>query len=74
VLNGIPEIVQDGATGLLVRPGDDAALVRAMDTLMASRDLRRDMGTRARTFIAASADPDRYRRDLAAAIRRVAGR
>jgi hypothetical protein len=32
------------------------------------------MGMAARAFIAASADPGRYRRDLSAAIRRVAGR
>ena len=73
-LNGVPEIVQHGTTGLLVPPDDDPALVRAIDALLGSRDLRRDMGTRARAFIAGSADPERYRRDLAAAIRRMAGR
>jgi glycosyltransferase involved in cell wall biosynthesis len=73
-INAIPEVVRDGETGLLVGPGDDAALVRAIDTLIASPDLRRGMGARARTLIAASADPERYRHGLAAAIRRVAGR
>lgn len=73
-LNAVPEIIQDGATGLLCRPGDGMELARALDTLLDSPDLRRQMGTRARALIAASADPGRYRRDLAAAIRRVAGR
>ncbi len=73
-LNAVPEVVQDGETGLLVPPGDRAALVRAIDTLVASPGMRRDMGARGRTFIQASADPERYRRDLAAALRRVAGR
>jgi Glycosyl transferases group 1 len=73
-LNAVPEIVHDGVTGLLVAPGDDAGLARAIDALLASPGMRHDMGTRARAFIAASADPERYRRDLSAAIRRVAGR
>jgi glycosyltransferase involved in cell wall biosynthesis len=73
-LNAVPEIIDDGATGLLCRPADKGELARALDTLLASADLRRRMGTRARAAIAASADPERYRRDLAAAIRRVAGR
>jgi glycosyltransferase involved in cell wall biosynthesis len=72
-MNAVPEIVRDGETGLLVAPGDHAGLASAIDALLASPDTRRDMGTRGRAFIAASADPDRYRRDLAAAIRRVAG-
>jgi len=73
-MNAVPEIVRDDETGILVMPGNQAELARAIDTLRASPDLRRDMGTRGRTFIEASADPERYRRDLAAAIRRVAGR
>jgi glycosyltransferase involved in cell wall biosynthesis len=41
---GIPEAVIDGETGLLVPPGDDAALARALDTLIANGELRRRMG------------------------------
>lgn len=74
LLNAVPEIVHDGETGILVPRGDDEALISAMDALIASPERRRDMGTRARAFIAISASPDNYRRDLARAIRRVAGR
>jgi glycosyltransferase involved in cell wall biosynthesis len=73
-MNAVPEIVRPGETGMLVMPGDKSDLARAMQLLIAAPDLRRAMGTRGRAFIAASADPERYRRDLAAAIRRVAGR
>jgi glycosyltransferase involved in cell wall biosynthesis len=73
-LNAVPEIVQDGETGLLVLPGDLKALARAIDWLLAQPDTRRDMGMRGRAFIRASADPERYAETLAAAIRRVAGR
>src|SRR4029453_15401463 len=73
-MNAVPEIVRDGDTGLLVMPADQPALARAIDTLLASPDLRRDLGPRGRGFVAAAADPERYRRALAAAIRRVAGR
>lgn len=73
-MNAVPETVRGGDTGILVPPGDRAALVRAIETLLAAPDMRRDMGARGRAFIAASADPDRYRQALAAAIRRIAGR
>jgi glycosyltransferase involved in cell wall biosynthesis len=38
---GIPEIVEDGATGLLVPPGDAAALARALSALLADPAARR---------------------------------
>jgi glycosyltransferase involved in cell wall biosynthesis len=41
---GIPEAVVDGETGLLVHPGDDAALTHALHTLIKNGELRRRMG------------------------------
>jgi glycosyltransferase involved in cell wall biosynthesis len=41
---GIPEIVDDGATGLLVPPGDAAALARAVSALLADPAARRALG------------------------------
>jgi len=38
-INGVPAIVEDGRTGILVAPGDSAALVRAMRTLIDSAEL-----------------------------------
>ncbi|MFE7900988.1 glycogen synthase [Streptomyces sp. NPDC057424] len=45
-VGGIPEVVEDGGTGLLVPPGDDfeAGLARAMDTVLGDPEAARRMG------------------------------
>jgi glycosyltransferase involved in cell wall biosynthesis len=43
----IPELVQDGESGLLIQPGDLGGLVRALRTLICSPDLRCSMGQEA---------------------------
>ncbi|MGH2456417.1 MAG: glycosyltransferase, partial [Candidatus Limnocylindria bacterium] len=43
-VGGIPEVVTDGASGLLVPPGEPAALAAALVRLACSPDLRRRMG------------------------------
>lgn len=60
-VGGVPEVVQDGVTGILVEPGDTAALAAAIGRLAGDADLRRRMGEagreRARRFsVAALAD------------------
>ncbi len=45
---GIPEVVDDGETGLLVEPDDARALADALRTLIDDPDLRRRMGVAAR--------------------------
>ena len=47
-LSGIPELVTDDVTGLLVPPGDDAALADALERLAADPDLRRTLGAAGR--------------------------
>jgi glycosyltransferase involved in cell wall biosynthesis len=71
-LNAIPEIVTDEVTGLLVPPGDAAALARALHALVHDPDRRRAMGSRARAFAARTACADVYRSRLAAEIQRLA--
>jgi glycosyltransferase involved in cell wall biosynthesis len=42
---GMPEVVVDGLTGLLVEPRDDEAMAAAIVRLLRDRALRREMGT-----------------------------
>ena len=70
-INAIPELIEDGASGLLIEPHDRDALTRALDTLLTSPDRRKAMGDRARALIEQTADATTYRDRLAAAIRQV---
>jgi glycosyltransferase involved in cell wall biosynthesis len=47
-VGGVPEVIQDGRSGLLVPPKDVDALARAVKDLIESRELRERLGTRAR--------------------------
>ncbi|TLY23465.1 MAG: glycosyltransferase [Nitrospirae bacterium] len=47
-VGGIPEIVVDGETGLLVPPGDPSALTAAMDHLLSRPEQTRALGARGR--------------------------
>ena len=50
-VGGIPDIVDDGETGLLVPPRDDAALAKAMLELASQPERRRLMGDTARAKV-----------------------
>ncbi|MBE9555561.1 MAG: glycosyltransferase [Proteobacteria bacterium] len=43
-VSGIPELVEDGRTGLLVEPGDIEALARSLARLIRDPELRRELG------------------------------
>lgn len=51
-VGGLPDMVVDGETGLLVPPGDAPALRAAIDRLLADPDLRRRLGAAGRERIA----------------------
>jgi len=51
-VHGIPDVVVDGETGLLVPPRDRQALASALDRLVADGDLRRRLGQAGRAFVA----------------------
>lgn len=72
-LNAIPEIIEDGATGLLVTPGNTAELKAALSKLIDSAELRDRLGRAARRKIELSADPVEHRRRLVALITQAAG-
>lgn len=50
-VGGIPEVIEDGVTGILVEPGDSGALAEAIRSLLGDRKLREGMGTRARASV-----------------------
>ena len=50
-VGGLPDMVVDGETGLLIPPGNPAALRSAIDRLLADPDLRRRLGVAARERI-----------------------
>lgn len=51
-VEAVPEIVEDGVTGLLVPPGDPAALAAALESLLADPARAREMGRRGRERVA----------------------
>jgi glycosyltransferase involved in cell wall biosynthesis len=58
-VGGLPDMVVDGETGLLVPPGDRRALRSAIDRLLADEELRRRLGAAARERITDLAGWDR---------------
>jgi glycosyltransferase involved in cell wall biosynthesis len=63
---GTEEVVDDGVTGALVRPGDPAALVPALGQLLADPALRRRQGDAGRRRYLAGFTRERMARDTAA--------
>lgn len=63
-VGGIPEVVEDGVTGLLAEPGDTAGLARSLVRLLSDGTLARRMGDRGREKVekifSASASVARY--------------
>jgi glycosyltransferase involved in cell wall biosynthesis len=58
-LSGIPELIDDGVSGVLVPPGDPAALAAAMAKLLDDRQMRLTLGTAARRVVEARFDLER---------------
>jgi glycosyltransferase involved in cell wall biosynthesis len=48
---GVPALIQDGVSGLLVRPGEEGELAEAIDRLLGSEPLRRQIAAEARGVI-----------------------
>jgi glycosyltransferase involved in cell wall biosynthesis len=68
---GIPEIVTDGVTGVLVAPGEVTAAARAVEALLADPARRSEMGAAARRAAGRFA-PERHAEALTAIYREIA--
>jgi glycogen(starch) synthase len=56
---GVPDVIDDGQDGLLVPFGDPGALAQAIESLLADRGRRREMGQRGRSKVEAHFTWDR---------------
>jgi glycosyltransferase involved in cell wall biosynthesis len=56
--DGTAELVADGRTGLVVDPGDPAALAAAVDRLLGDPELARSLGTAARADVSRRYSPE----------------
>ena len=65
-LAGVPEMVADGETGLLVAPGDPGALADALERLGADPELRRNFGLAGRAKLTAEFSAGESARQLGA--------
>lgn len=72
-VGGLPEVVRDGETGVLVAPGDPGALAGAVGALLDDPARRRALGARARELSDRFA-PGPYAERLDALLREAAGR
>jgi starch synthase len=72
-VGGIPEVVADGETGLLVPPDDPDALADALNAVLRDPDLAAVMGTRGRVRAAVEFDWTEIAAQTAALYRELAG-
>jgi glycosyltransferase involved in cell wall biosynthesis len=70
---GLPEIVRDGVTGVLVDPRDHQGMAQAIVTLLRDPALRARMGTAGRARVCDLFTVDRMVAETAAVYERVAG-
>jgi glycosyltransferase involved in cell wall biosynthesis len=70
---GIPEIVHDGVTGVLVPPGDLPALTQALKSLVLNPDLRLEQGARATELVVREFDAQCNARRLLTLLKHEAG-
>ena len=64
-LGGIPDIVEEGVTGILVEPNNPSSLPGALRALLSNDDLRLGMGQRAGEFVRAHHGFECFRATLA---------
>ncbi len=63
-VGGVPEILEDGVTGLLVQPGDPEAMAETILRILRDKDLAIGLGAAARSCAESKYAPRAYRRSL----------
>lgn len=71
--SGVPWVNRDGETGLIVPPGDSAALAGSLRRLLEDEGLRRELGARARMRVMTEFNADRMAAQTLAVYEEVAG-
>lgn len=66
-VGGLPEIVEDGISGMLVNPEDPLAMADATEKLLRDPSLRATLGHRAASSVRARFGAERFRREIAEA-------
>jgi len=61
---GTPDIIEDGATGFLVEHGDEARLGQIVEMLMCDEQVRKDIGSQARSRVESSYQFNQFKRNL----------
>ncbi len=61
---GVPEILEDGVTGLMVKPGDPQAMAETILRILRDKDLALRLGAAARSCVDSRYTPQAYRRSL----------
>jgi glycosyltransferase involved in cell wall biosynthesis len=55
---GLTDVIQDGSTGVLVAPGDSAALAAALDSVIAEPERARTLGAAGRLYVLSTFAPE----------------
>jgi glycosyltransferase involved in cell wall biosynthesis len=63
-VGGVPEILEEGVTGLMVEPRNPGAMTKALLRLLSDADLRSRLGAAAKAQAASAHTPEAYRRAL----------
>ena len=71
VLRGVPDVVEDGRTGLLAPPGDEAAFAQRLRELLTDPARRKALGKSAAAFVADARSVDAAAARLAQGLARV---
>jgi glycosyltransferase involved in cell wall biosynthesis len=71
-VGGIPDLVEDGETGILVEPGDAAMLADALVRVLTDRELGERLGAAARAAVEPwLATPEEYARRVSDLVEKV---